>query len=154
MTRIFRRGELRTALLHVLGEDGPANGYAIMQRLSDHIGAGWRASPGAVYPALLALEDTGHIQGHDRDGSRLYELTASGRRLVCDHRFDLLDDIASRASSHTRRSTLGVVLDRFASTAADRSLVLDPVQERHLKSILTATGREIASVLNKEYGND
>lgn len=44
--------EARTALLHVLAGGGPANGYAIMQRLADHIGAGWRATPGAIWAAV------------------------------------------------------------------------------------------------------
>lgn len=52
MSRIFRRGQLRTALLQVLVDGGAANGYTIMQRLQDHVGAGWGASPGAIHPAV------------------------------------------------------------------------------------------------------
>ena len=57
MSRLFARGELKLALLHVAAELGPANGYAIMQGLGDRVGGSWQPSPGAIYPALLALED-------------------------------------------------------------------------------------------------
>lgn len=153
MSRIFRRGELRSALLHVLSDTGTANGYTIMRRLADHVGAGWRPSPGAIYPALLALEDAGHIIGRDEDGSRLYSLTDSGR-LACDDRSGLLDDIARRASRRESRTTLGNVLDAFADEAADRSTPLDPTREQDIRAILATAERHIISVIDQGATND
>ncbi len=148
MSRIFRRGELRAALLHVLDELDTANGYAIMHRLADHVGAGWRASPGAIYPALLALEDAGQIRGRDADGSRLYSLTNAGRR-ACGDGADLLDDIARRASSREPRTTLGIVLDAFAASSAHRAAALDPDQEAQVAAILATADRQITSTLSQ-----
>ncbi|HEX9681724.1 MAG TPA: PadR family transcriptional regulator [Acidimicrobiales bacterium] len=153
MTRIFRRGELTAALLQVVTTTGPTNGYAIMQHLNETVGAGWQASPGAVYPALLALEDLALITGHDENGSRLYRVTESGRR-ACDDRSDLLDKIARRASNYERRTTLGAVLDTFARQATNRSVPLDPTQERDIDAILTTTGRALASVLEQGENNE
>ena len=62
MSRIFHRGELKEAVLLVLDSLGEAHGYAIMAELKDRVGSGWKPSPGAIYPALLALVGTGHVR--------------------------------------------------------------------------------------------
>ncbi len=96
MSRLFGRGELKVALLHVAAELGPTNGYSIMQALADRIGGSWHPSPGAIYPALLALEDAGLLLGHDEDGGRRYELTRAGRTAAAA-RPDVLAEVAGRA---------------------------------------------------------
>ena len=146
MSRIFRRGELRSALLQVLFEEGAANGYTIMQRLQNHVGSGWRASPGSIYPALLALEDAGQINGRDEDESRVYSLTAAGRRAV-DR--DLLDVISRRASDHEPAITLATLLDAFAAEVPKRSEPLDPTAERAIQAILQSAGTRILSIINQ-----
>lgn len=146
MSRIFRRGELRSALLQVLFDDGAANGYTIMQRLEDHVGAGWRASPGAIYPALLALEDAGQVTSHDEHGSRVYTLTAAGRGAVDG---DLLDGVARRASDQEPATTLGAVLDAFAAEVPKRSAPLDPGRERAVQAILQTTENRILSIIDQ-----
>jgi DNA-binding PadR family transcriptional regulator len=148
MTRVFRRGELKTALLHVLAATEPANGYTIMQRLTDQMGADWRASPGAIYPALLALEDAGHIAGIDDGGSRVYTLTNSGRR-ICDDRPGLLDDVARRVFDREPRVTLGDLLDAFVHHSAHRSRALDPTLQREVRAVLAEAGHRIASLLDQ-----
>jgi DNA-binding PadR family transcriptional regulator len=80
MGRIFRRGELKEAIVVVLTALGEAHGYAIMNELKERIGGGWKPSPGAIYPALLALVETGHVRTAERDGTRVYSLTDAGRR--------------------------------------------------------------------------
>lgn len=146
MSRIFRRGELRSALLEVLLDDGAANGYTIMQRLQDHVGAGWRASPVAIYPALLALEDAGQITSHDEGGSRVYALTAAGCGAVDG---DLLDDIARRAADQEEPATLGAVLDAFAAGVGRRSEPLDPASEQAVRAVLHSAEQRICSILDQ-----
>ncbi|MCC5951984.1 MAG: PadR family transcriptional regulator [Acidimicrobiia bacterium] len=80
MTRVFRNGELQRAVLEVLAEDGPQHGYAILRSLSERLDGRWRASPGAVYPALLGLQDAGLIEAEMVDGTRTYSLSGAGRR--------------------------------------------------------------------------
>lgn len=146
MSRIFRRGELRSALLQVLSDHDAANGYAIMQHLEDRVGAGWRASPGAIYPALLALEDAGLVTSSDHDGSRTYTLTAAGRRAVDG---DLLDHIARRASDQEPATTLGAVLDTFATDVPKRAVRLSPGHERAVQAILRTTENRILSIIDQ-----
>ena len=150
MTRLFRRGELKTALLDALDVDGPANGYAIMQTLAERIGESWQPSPGAVYPALLALEDAGLVVTSDRDGSRLYELTREGRRAARASQ-GTLDEVARRARrTPPPRPSLGTVVDTFASGLAGRACALDEDQHRAVLAILDRTRNNIDRIIGKE----
>lgn len=125
MSRLFGRGQLKLALLQVAAELGSANGYAIMQALDDRVGGSWRPSPGAIYPALLALEDAGLLVGRDADGTRTYEVTASGRASL-DRQPDVVQAAAAKAQRTTTTTTLGEVLDRVAAQLPRRGRRLDP----------------------------
>jgi DNA-binding PadR family transcriptional regulator len=81
----MRRGDVRAAVLLLLDE-GPRNGYQIMQELEERSGGSWRPSPGSVYPALQLLADEGLVRGESRDGSTMYELTDAGREHLKENR--------------------------------------------------------------------
>lgn len=72
-----RRGDVRAALMVTL-LDGPAHGYELIQALEAKTGGRWRPSPGAVYPALQLLADTGMVTATDIEGRKVYELTEAG----------------------------------------------------------------------------
>lgn len=74
-----RRGDMRPIILKVLG-DGPLHGYEVMKRLEEKSQGMWRPSPGSVYPTLQLLEDEDLIAATDKDGKKVYELTAAGRK--------------------------------------------------------------------------
>ncbi|MGD9798491.1 MAG: PadR family transcriptional regulator [Acidimicrobiia bacterium] len=73
------RGAIRTGLLAFLLER-PGHGYEAMQYLEDKANGTWRPSAGSIYPALQQLEDEGLVRSKERDGRRIFELTAAGRR--------------------------------------------------------------------------
>ncbi|CAN5563890.1 hypothetical protein BH20ACT2_BH20ACT2_17520 [soil metagenome] len=136
MTRLFRRGELKAALVDALAGVGPANGYVLMQALAERIGGGWQPSPGAVYPALLGLEDAGLIGGREQQGTRVYELTAAGRRSHASAGATL-DRVAARArTAPLPAPTLGAVLDRFAARCPGRQQRLDDGTARAVDDLL------------------
>lgn len=135
MTRLFGRGELQEALLHVALELGPSNGYAIMHALAARVGGSWRPSPGAVYPALLGLEDAGLLEGRDEEGGRLYSVTPAGRAKVLAAP-DVVRAVAERAEQAPPASiTVGALLDRLSAEAPARSLALGPRQVRRIESL-------------------
>lgn len=150
MSRLFARGELKLALLHVAAELGPTNGYAIMHGLADRVGGSWQPSPGAIYPALLALEDGGLLVGRDEDGARRYELTPAGRLAVAADP-DVLADVAGRA----RRApappvTVGTVLDRLAADAPHRERALREPQVDRIESLFQPLLAELRHMTAEE----
>jgi DNA-binding PadR family transcriptional regulator len=84
---------VRAAILDLLAEGQPWNGYQIIQEIGARTQGVWRPSAGSVYPALQQLEDEGLIQvqgseaGEDR--RRLYTLTEQGRAYVEAHADEL-----------------------------------------------------------------
>ena len=54
--RFFGPGEIRLALLSML-ESGPKHGYELMKELESKSAGIYKASAGAIYPALQQLED-------------------------------------------------------------------------------------------------
>jgi DNA-binding PadR family transcriptional regulator len=83
-----RRGDVRTAALLLLNE-GPRNGYQIMQDIEERSGGVWRPSPGSVYPALQQLEDEGLVRPVESEGRKAFELTDAGRDYVAERGTDL-----------------------------------------------------------------
>jgi DNA-binding PadR family transcriptional regulator len=76
--RFFAPGEIRLALLSML-ESGPKHGYELMKELETKSGGIYKASAGAIYPALQQLEDEGMIISDAAAGKRTYSLTDEGR---------------------------------------------------------------------------
>jgi DNA-binding PadR family transcriptional regulator len=76
--RFFGPGEIRLALLSML-ESGPKHGYELMKELETKSGGIYKASAGAIYPALQQLEDEGLISSDQPTGKRTYSLTDAGR---------------------------------------------------------------------------
>jgi DNA-binding PadR family transcriptional regulator len=85
-----RRGDVRAAILDLLAEGQPWNGYQIIQEIGARTQGVWRPSAGSVYPALQQLEDEGLIQAEaGEDRRRLYTLTEQGRAYVEAHADEL-----------------------------------------------------------------
>jgi len=76
--RFFGPGEIRLALLSML-ESGPKHGYELMKELEAKSGGIYKASAGAIYPALQQLEDEGLVSSDQSAGKRTYSLTDAGR---------------------------------------------------------------------------
>jgi len=154
MARVFNRGELKIALLSVLASLGEGHGYAIMQELRHRVGAQWRPSPGAIYPALLALEESGAVSASERDGLRIYRLTEDGTRLLeARDSAPHWPDISRRADARRPRLTLGTLLDRF-ELGLPRRAGLSPAQADSIDAALTRTRHDIVAILEQgvEHG--
>jgi len=78
-------GTLDLLILKSLDTMGPLHGYAIARRIERVVGGSLRLSQGAVYPALIRLEQEGWIGtewGTSETNRRVkvYSLTKSGRK--------------------------------------------------------------------------
>jgi DNA-binding PadR family transcriptional regulator len=72
------RGEVRTAILHLLDEQA-MHGYQIMQEIHERSDNAWQPSPGSIYPTLQQLADEGLVIGESVGGKNVFSLTADGR---------------------------------------------------------------------------
>lgn len=79
-----RRGDVRAAILAVLAEH-PANGYQIIQEITERSDGVWRPSPGSIYPTLQQLQDEGLVTADESGGRRSFRLTDEGREYVATH---------------------------------------------------------------------
>lgn len=80
-----RRGDVRTAILAVLGEAGePTNGYQVIQQISERSNGHWKPSPGSVYPTIAQLEDEGLVEDAPA-GRKALQLTDAGQRWLAEH---------------------------------------------------------------------
>jgi DNA-binding PadR family transcriptional regulator len=77
--RLFEAGEIRLALLSLLGE-GPKHGYQLMKEMQERSSGMYRASAGSVYPTLQQLEDEELIESDQHGGKRTYRLTQAGKK--------------------------------------------------------------------------
>ena len=75
------KGHLDLLLLAVL-ENGPAHGYAIIERLRERSGGTFDLPEGTIYPALHRLEEDQLLNSEWTEGAgrrkRVYRLTAKG----------------------------------------------------------------------------
>jgi DNA-binding PadR family transcriptional regulator len=154
MGRIFRRGELKQAIVVVLATLGDAHGYAIMSELEARVEGGWKASPGAIYPALLALVESGHLRTEERDGVRVYSLTETGRQAAenagWERRWGMLTE---RAEESEERVAVGSLLDAFAAASPLRRRLAHPEQQQAIESILERAQIEIERSLKEGESN-
>ena len=150
MARVFKRGELKQAIVAVVAALGDAHGYAIMAELKERVGGRWQPSPGAIYPALLSLEELGALSSHDEDGIRVYSLTDEGRRLATSGSMTgAWAELAKRAQDASSRASVGSILDAFASAHPERRRLVDGKQARVVERVLARASKEITSTLEK-----
>jgi DNA-binding PadR family transcriptional regulator len=154
MGRVFRRGELKQAIVVVLSTLGEAHGYAIMGELRERVGGGWKPSPGAIYPALLALVESGYVDSFEHDGTRTYRLTGAGREIAralgSEKRWESL---TARAEQGENRLAVGSLLDRFANGSPLRRRLAAVEQQREIGDILERASAEIEQLLTRGEHN-
>ena len=85
------RSSLEALLLAALA-DGPAHGYALIERLRDRSAGAFDLAEGTVYPILHRLEQGGLLTSSWVDAGgrrrRVYRLTRRGRRALAERRRD------------------------------------------------------------------
>jgi DNA-binding PadR family transcriptional regulator len=148
VARVFKRGELKQAIIAVLAALGEAHGYAIMGELKERVGGRWTPSPGAIYPALLSLEELGLVDSVDEEGTKVYSLTEEGRR-VSQAATGAWAALAERAADASPRASVGSIIDDFASSFSERRKLVDGKQKAAVERLLSRAGKEIMQTLEK-----
>ena len=84
------RGGVRYLVLDAIA-DTPRHGYEIMATIAERSHGAYRPSPGVTYPTLQLLEELGHVRVTEREGKRVYAITAAGTADLAEHR----DEVAA-----------------------------------------------------------
>jgi len=79
------RGDVRITVL-ILLDEGPANGYQLMQEIEQRTNGAWKPSSGSIYPALQQLEDEGIVRTTEGEGRKMFALTDEGKTYVRENR--------------------------------------------------------------------
>ena len=82
------RGVVRYLVLDAV-RDEPRHGYEIMAAIETKSRNAYRPSAGVVYPTLQMLEELGHLRVAEREGKRVYTITAAGTRELEEHRAEV-----------------------------------------------------------------
>lgn len=101
--RMFGQGELRLALLRLIG-DQPRHGYELIKAIEEMTAGSYAPSPGTVYPTLALLEDEGAIRevaGGD-EPRKAFEVTDAGQAELKERREEA-DALLERLSGHGER---------------------------------------------------
>ncbi len=149
--RVFRRGDLKYMVLGLL-EEQPMHGYEVMQRLEEESGGFYSASPGSVYPVLQMLEDQGYVRGEERDGKKVYSITAEGKAFLHEHR-DRVEDVSGRVEDlgsmfgGRGMGDLTRTFVRLAQASFEGALDAagDPEKVAALREVLERATREVES---------
>ncbi|WP_417621904.1 PadR family transcriptional regulator [Parasphingorhabdus sp.] len=92
--RMFRRGELKLLLLHLIAEE-PRHGYDLIRQIEELTGGHYAPSPGIVYPALTLMAEMDLIdEAVDGDGKKIYSITETGSAQLAEeepHVADILE---------------------------------------------------------------
>src|ERR1700751_1225880 len=143
-----RRGDVRAAILDLLGEGQAWNGYQIIQEIAERTQGIWRPSAGSVYPALQQLGDEGLSRPEGRGGRRLSTRTDEGRAYAEAHADELrrswdavagmTDDAALELGDMIRQVMMAVMEGRRAGS---------PAQLAEARRVLPETRRSMYRIL-------
>lgn len=139
--RVFRRGELQTLLLQVVAELGEAHGYAVMHEVQRRVGRGWRASPGAIYPALMRLVDAGLLASRDVHGTHVFRVTEAGSDRI------QLAVLSLAPETRPLPLRLGALLDAFAREHPDRACTVRTSQRPEIEAVLLGAAAQLSALL-------
>ena len=92
--RMFRRGELKLVLLHLIAEE-PRHGYDLIRQIEELTGGHYAPSPGIVYPALTLMAEMDLIdETLDDDGKKVYSITEAGSARLAEDGAHIADILA------------------------------------------------------------
>jgi DNA-binding PadR family transcriptional regulator len=159
-----RRGDVRAAILDLLAEGQPWNGYQIIQDIAERTHGVWRPSAGSVYPALQQLVDEGLISPDGEDKRRMYTLTEEGQAYVESHADELrsswdavagmTDEAAIELSDLIRQVMMAVMEVRRAGSASQIAQARRVLAETRRSMYRILAADDLGEDLGDDIGDD
>ena len=140
-----RRGEFRFLILIALSKK-PMHGYALIQE----IGRTYQrpVSAGLVYPTLQELEDMEYVTSEEKEGKRIYSITAGGKKYLEENgeiisRLEAGQEYAGKVGQFSFMRDLRDIQDMLMMNAE----YVDEVKMKRIQSTLTDTKRKVAAIV-------
>ncbi len=103
--RLLEQGDLRWLVLDLIAAQ-PRHGYEIIKAIEEMTGGHYTPSPGAIYPTLTYLEETGLIVNEATATKKCYRLTDEGQLALDAHAAEIL---AVRSRLEEARLRFGII---------------------------------------------
>lgn len=140
-----RRRDVRGAVLLVLAQE-PMHGYQVMQAIAERSNGAWRPSPGAIYPAISALEDEGLLTVSADSGRKVATLTPAGEEAAST----LAGGADPFASDTAAGPDLREGVHALAQAAREVSRTGTPAQREQALEVLDRARRALYGILAQE----
>jgi DNA-binding PadR family transcriptional regulator len=153
--RPFQKGDLKYVILGLIAEK-PRHGYEIIRILEERSHGFYAPSPGAVYPTLQFLDETGYVIPSEHDGKKIYAITEEGRRFL-NERKDFAERIRRHMSDLWGVKSVGEVREAVAEFRRLGRLVrhqyrgrrVDPQKMRRIREVISHAREEIERILRE-----
>ncbi len=153
-SRLFEKGDLKYVILDLL-KDKPSHGYEIMRALEETFHGFYSPSAGSVYPTLQMLDDMGFVSSSERDGKKVYTITAEGAGFLKEQK-DVIEKIKGQMRDWKRprdhedfRDTIHE-LKAIGGLVGQKSHDLGPEKWARINEVVSRTRREIEDILEKQ----
>ncbi|HEY87786.1 MAG TPA: PadR family transcriptional regulator [Dehalococcoidia bacterium] len=149
----FQKGDLKYVILDLL-KDKPRYGYEIIRALEERSHGFYKPSAGVVYPTLQMLEEMGYASSAERDGKKVYTITAEGNQFLVERR-DSANEVRSHMRHHWNPKNIGPLGEIMGEVAKLGKLVgprirnAEPTQLHRISELISRTRREIEAILEE-----
>ena len=149
----FQKGDLKYVILDLL-KDKPRYGYEIIRDLEERSHGFYKPSAGVVYPTLQMLEEMGYARFAERDGKKVYTITAEGNQFLVERR-DSADEVRRHMRHHWNPKNIGPVgeimgeVAKLGKSVGPRIRNAKPEQLHRISEIISRTRREIEDILEE-----
>ncbi len=149
----FQKGDLKYVILDLI-KDKPRHGYEIIRLMEERSHGFYTPSPGAVYPTLQFLEETGYVEAAQHDGKKIYSITDEGRKFLTERR-QFADGIKRQMRDRWGTRDMGEMRETMAEVGKLGRLLgrhfrsLDAQKTQRIKGVITRAYKDIEMILEQ-----
>jgi DNA-binding PadR family transcriptional regulator len=152
-TRLFAKGDIKYVILDLL-KDHPSHGYEMIRALEDLFHGMYSPSAGSVYPTLQMLEEMEYVTSEERDGKKVYSVTARGREFLAENRSTVskLHDNMRHWSGEMGRGEIRDILHDLRDLSrwiGRKSRKMDRHESELIRDIIAAARRDIERIFGE-----
>jgi DNA-binding PadR family transcriptional regulator len=149
----FQKGDLKYVILDLI-KDKPRHGYEIIRLLEERSHGFYTPSPGAVYPTLQFLEETGYVEAAQHDGKKIYSITDEGTKFLAERK-QFAEGIKKQMRDCWGARDMGEVRETMAEVGRLGRLLgrhfrnLDAQRTERIKEVIARAYKDIEMILEQ-----